>query len=857
MAGNQGDDVFDMIARQNHSSGLHVRFENPLNEQEMNMTNLTTAHNHLDTKHSSMIMRNKSRKINRRQMTITAVKNDVEKLMSYCKNHIKKTESFHVNNEQENGKGKPRTTFHSCWNALINLLSSLLCIPCLLLTMCIERSRCCKKTSENVESHNSEKEEAIMQDYDYFWDPMDIDGETEHKRYLSVLKPVLMDWAQTKNPVSWAKIERELEDICTNDYLQKLQVWQDLYDKDDYGTKSIMTKLGLKMIQIAYSNGCDNVIQLLIQSLVADLGQFQTGLYKGVSPLHLAIVNQSYASIRSILSDDKAYERLHLRADDTPIQSIFTAVELPLNLAVWMGDPRIVELVIQKGAEMCATDQDGNNPMHIVALLGAENPDKAVCMLELLLDLVDLWLEETTSCKALLDLSLKKGRLVALHMLFKVQNKKGFTPLRLATKSNCMILVQHILNIEKLYRFPLYKLGPKSESLYDYSEIDPLLSINEETPSVLEMLAYEETDFGINMFDLPQIKMLMEMKRRKMRVIFLVVGLFHVFFMIAYNVSCYKWLFPLLYEKDHNSTWVSHDERFDIQMVDIGILTIAILYMLVFLLSMACNFQIAKRLNLSILTSTGLMSSLQLQTTGLFSASLFMYLTLKAVGHEEEIFALATSMLFGWIHCVLFTRVFKATGFFALMMNRVLFADVFRFLSIIGIMVLSYTMMTSALLMSDHSLVNSVENTTLSITPIDVMFDFFQLAVGIADFSTLQKSSYRIICGAIYITFLVMANILLFNLLIASMSNRYALISNNGDLLCAKIDCADIILIEWMMPNTLKKQAQQIYEHKIVRVKISEHYYLENHVHLLRAQDMQTVPNLARQQCTRRFSTVH
>ena len=609
------------------------------------------------------------------------------------------------------------------------------------------------------------------------------------------------------------------------------------------------------MMDISYSNGSFEVINLLIESghPFVGMGKFTQGLYKGTSPLHLAIINNSLSAVTMILNSEDNHELLHLRAVSTPLQNIFPTIELPLNLAVWMGDANIVSVLIEKGAEMCRTDGDGNNPMHVVSLLAAQDPDKALHMLEVLLDAIDAWLENTTKCKALMDLSLKKGRLVALHMLFKCDNKTRLTPLKLAAKSGCRGLVRRILNIDKLYRFPLYKLGPKSESLYDFSEIDPLLSHDQNTMSIIEMLVFEETDQAIEILGLPQITTLKDIKTKCLKIMLWVVIIFHILFMIMHSVAFYVWLLPEMMSTTNNATMT---DRYAMQEVDIFILIIGCCYMGTVVLAALGCVRIFRRMRLGLWNITYVVYNLQLPTLGSFAISLILYFILKAMKNEYEVFMLSLSMLFGWIHCIYFTRAFQSTSFFALMLHRVLFADILRFLSIIAIMVLSYTMMTSAILMMDVSLtehINDNHDITNPTNPIPIMFDFFQLASGIADFSLLQESSYWFICGAIYISFLVIANILMFNLLIASMSNRYALISANGELLCTKVTLCDIIMWEFMIPNRLKNRARSIYEHRIVRVSLNAEHYIENHVYLLKAPDpdCQTLHiRLARQRST-------
>ena len=192
--------------------------------------------------YASASFQNKSRKLNRRHLSVTSLHNDMENLKQYLGDKIK-SKNFPWLHSKDDSSSCCSNKSVSCCRFLLNIFACLLCIPCLLVEFCKRKIRCRKPKIDIFEI--PDEKVSVMEDYDYFWDPVDVTPE-ESNRYEALAKPVLCDWLQTRNPDSWQKIDREMAEICVNDYSNRLKIWLDLYESEGVDMHRDMVGQGLK-----------------------------------------------------------------------------------------------------------------------------------------------------------------------------------------------------------------------------------------------------------------------------------------------------------------------------------------------------------------------------------------------------------------------------------------------------------------------------------------------------------------------------------------------------------------------------------------------------------------------------------
>ena len=559
-----------------------------------------------------------------------------------------------------------------------------------------------------------------------------------------------------------------------------------------------------------------------------------------ISALHIVIINSQRELLNLVLnqfSPDDQYILLHTHTPSA-ISNLFAAIELPLNLAVWMGDEGILEDMVHHGAELCEQDRGGHNVFHTTVVLAAENPPLACSMFDKLAELVPVWVKKSKKFTFLRSMSAKSANIVSMEMLLHAHNNDEYTPLQLAAKMGQHTIMEKILNIPNVYKFTGNNLGPKSHVFYDMTEIDPFLMQNENTASVLELAVMRYTDSAIECLGLEPISRLIEEKCDHYWAYIFTNAACHFSFMIIYNVSTYRELLPQLIlpngteNYDTNSTEFAQYEvsRYHIGPVDVFIVVMATLYFLYGILALCATWNLSRKIKASFVDKIWLANTLQLQTLLLFSLLAILYIIMKSTKSEGEVYALAFSMLTGWLHIILYTRAFKATAFFAIMINKILFTDVLRFLCVIFIIVLGYSMATTAVFFALNL------KSSMYTDPFVVMVQYLKLAIGISDFNALVEPPYNVASVLLYVTFLVIANVLLFNLLIAAMSTTFAKISEQRELLCHKVRISDILVLQQMLPLCLQKGVLGMYKHKWSKLHMPGGTVLEKELFLIQAK---------------------
>ena len=100
-------------------------------------------------------------------------------------------------------------------------------------------------------------------------------------------------------------------------------------------------------------------------------------------------------------------------------------------------------------------------------------------------------------------------------------------------------------------------------------------------------------------------------------------------------------------------------------------------------------------------------------------------------------------------------------------------------------------------------------------------------------------TSHTYISATMYLCFVVTVNVLLFNMLIASMSTTYAEISEYKRFHCYTIRMTDVILLETMLPRFMQSRLRQMYRRLRVTLHISHDVTDSYDMYLLEADDRQ------------------
>jgi hypothetical protein len=92
------------------------------------------------------------------------------------------------------------------------------------------------------------------------------------------------------------------------------------------------------------------------------------------APLHIAVITGEVSAVRVLLDHGANIERKHARGGWTALHLAAVAnraTENPGRVSKTQHEPRVVELLLDRGANVTATDDSGNTPLHLAARNGA------------------------------------------------------------------------------------------------------------------------------------------------------------------------------------------------------------------------------------------------------------------------------------------------------------------------------------------------------------------------------------------------------------------------------------------------------------------------------------------------------
>ena len=556
------------------------------------------------------------------------------------------------------------------------------------------------------------------------------------------------------------------------------------------------------------------------------------GCYEGLSLFHYAIVmnrNKLICAIQDVLdgeSDGFKRRLLHLKANvpdyvggaDAKGRALTAGgnngavPELPLSLAAVLGHTDIMHHLVGSGAELAQQDSKGNNILHSIVYSSVAQMEQSVNIFKFIMNelLVD-WAAISERCTFLTRMPPSAGLVNAKRMLCYARNIAGYTPLSLAAKMGCTEMMQEIMNVDAVYRFQHCSVGPYSTALYDATEAETaLLPEVEGTPilGMLEIIIFQEEKQSLYSLISQPLWTLTNQKISFTMPYLLGCSTIHFLIMITYNWVAYYTILPHLYTPFINESLCEEydfNNRFTYQVWDYCLLFIALCYSIVFgQLMWTLYGKMWRRNHLRWSTILSLSHVLQAMTICPFIITTLLYLILKICKSHCEVIFLSMSMFFGWWSTFCVTRAFKASGFFVLMLEKVFLKEVIRFLVTIIMTVTAVVMGFLCLMAADYQ---------LDASPLVSTLDFIINSNGFTthDRVRIDALTYRGAAVLYIVFFMLMVDIMLRNLLIASMNNTYREISDMANILCTKVQLRDVIVAEMALHWWSKRLIRKMY----------------------------------------------
>ncbi|XP_054075636.1 transient receptor potential cation channel subfamily V member 4 isoform X3 [Rissa tridactyla] len=208
---------------------------------------------------------------------------------------------------------------------------------------------------------------------------------------------------------------------------------------------------------------------------------------------------------------------------------------------------------------------------------------------------------------------------------------------------------------------------------------------------------------------------------------------------------------------------------------------------------------------------------------GSFQLLYFIYSVLVIVtaglylgGIEAYLAVMVFALVLGWMNALYFTRGLKLTGTYSIMIQKILFKDLFRFLLVYLLFMIGYASALVSLLNpcpSSESCSKEESNCTVPTYPScrdsqtfsTFLLDLFKLTIGMGDLEMLESAKYPGVFIILLVTYIILTFVLLLNMLIALMGETVGQVSKESKHIW-KLQWATTILdIERSFPVFLRK----------------------------------------------------
>uniref|UniRef100_A0A8C9QX63 Transient receptor potential cation channel, subfamily V, member 4 n=1 Tax=Scleropages formosus TaxID=113540 RepID=A0A8C9QX63_SCLFO len=554
---------------------------------------------------------------------------------------------------------------------------------------------------------------------------------------------------------------------------------------------------------------------------------FRDVYYRGQTALHIAIERRSKQYVKLLV--EKGAD-VHAQARGRFFQpkdegGYFYFGELPLSLAACTNQPEMVHYLTEnahKKADLRRQDSRGNTVLHALVHIADNTRDNT----RFLTKMYDLLL-------------VKSARLYPDYNLETVLNNDGMSPLMMAAKLGKIGVFQHIIGREikdeearhLSRKFKDWAYGPVYSSLYDLSSLD---TCGEEV-SVLEILVYNSRiENRHEMLAVEPINELLREKWRKFGAIsFYISVVSYLVTMIIFTLVAYyrpsegtvrsdwarlpckgSWDNPLLtnillllFLSDCPQPPYSYTTSSDyLRLAGEFVILLSGFF---FFFSNVKDLFLKKCPGVNSLFVDGSFQLLYFIYSVLVLVTAILYLS----GVKAYITVMVFALVLGWMNTLYFTRGLKLTGTYSIMIQKILFKDLFRFLLVYVLFMIGYASALVSLLTACPTLDSQCppdgcpvypkcrDNTTFS----TFLLDLFKLTIGMGELDMIDNAQYPAVFLTLLVTYIILTFVLLLNMLIALMGETVGQVSKESKKIW-KLQWATTILgIEGSFPVCLRK----------------------------------------------------
>lgn len=538
--------------------------------------------------------------------------------------------------------------------------------------------------------------------------------------------------------------------------------------------------------------------------------QFKGKLYRGATALHMAILNNMFHVVQTMLNMFTDQEEMKSYLTTLAGGELFKLNKLsglPPLLALQCGQLDIYFHLVDNGVDMDLVDpENGNTAIHVLIEVGQRDPTHARKWLEQLFDhsTTIKWYCRKFKIQPLKYMIQNKYEMMT-HFL-QIENKDGFTPLTFAAKLCVCPVLKYMFDCEGVYKHTKYKLGPFSYLTYNLEEIDPAVArlVQPGKPTVLELLLSCGDEAAVPMLSVQPIRELIKNKWRCYRVPFCIWALCHIIFMLLETYVIVR-VFAYFTKTEHfgsNSTqtirlWNITQEMPQEKLqsflsfnsiMDVIVSVIGLIYCFVQVIEVSIMFK-GICMNRLFRAYTGYykapwsvifsITEYDIMLFGFWvSTTLWSYIYWTShSSHEYKVTSdllMCGSLINGWLYTLYFTRIYEAISYFAVMMHHIVRSDLLSFGFIITVIMIGFG--TSLFLLFNAG--KQPPPTQMATMP-DVLNTLFLLMIGNGELDFIDGVTdgyYKAITLLTYL-YLITCTILMLNILIAAVTDTYSAVT--------------------------------------------------------------------------------
>uniref|UniRef100_A0A4W5M1M6 Transient receptor potential cation channel, subfamily V, member 4 n=1 Tax=Hucho hucho TaxID=62062 RepID=A0A4W5M1M6_9TELE len=522
---------------------------------------------------------------------------------------------------------------------------------------------------------------------------------------------------------------------------------------------------------------------------------FRDVYYRGQTALHIAIERRCKQYVELLV--EKGAD-VHAQARGRFFQprdegGYFYFGELPLSLAACTNQPNMVHYLTEnahKKADLRRQDSRGNTVLHALVHIADNTRDNT----RFLTKMYDLLL--TKSAKLYPECSLED-----------ILNNDGMSPLMMAAKLGKIGVFQHIIRREikdeearhLSRKFKDWAYGPVYSSLYDLSSLD---TCGEEV-SVLEILVYNSRiENRHEMLAVEPINELLRAKWQKFAAVTFYISV------VSYLVTMIIFTLVAYYRPSQGMPPYPYTTSTDHLRLGGEVITLG--SGVFFFLTNIKDLFLKKCPGVNSLFVDGSFQLLYF----IYSVLVIVTATLYLSGIEAYVSVMVFALVLGWMNTLYFTRGLKLTGTYSIMIQKILFKDLFRFLLVYVLFMIGYSSALVSLLAvcpgPDEVCLEEGGCPTYpqcrdTDTFSNFLLDLFKLTIGMGDLDMVSSAQYPAVFLILLVTYIILTFVLLLNMLIALMGETVSQVSKESKKIW-KLQWATTILdIERSFPVCLRK----------------------------------------------------